>query len=278
MARSVKEIQEEIIRYKNTLPELRRLNSRSATAIWRLWVFITAVAHYAHELYFDLFKSEINDTLNRRIQGTAEWYAQKALEYQEGSELTVLNGGTQLGYDPVQESLRIVTRAAYREERENNGRLVLKLAKGGVNDLQKLDGAEILRIAKYFEKIKFAGTNLAISSLDPDIIIPRITVYHDGVLSNETMFDRVREGIEGFIQGIPFDGVFYVTRFVDAIQAVDHVTDVLVESITIRSFADVTSPVEEVVERRKVLESGYLKPSQVAGETLRDVVKIEIEV
>jgi hypothetical protein len=277
MARSVREIQEEIIRYKNTLPELRRLNSRSATAIWRLWVFIMAVAHYAHELYFDLFRDEINETLNKRIQGTAPWYAQKALEFQDGSELQLIAGGTQLGYDPVQPSLRLVTRAAYREERDNNGRLVLKLAKGGVDDLQKLDGVEMLRIDKYFEKIKFAGTNLAISSLDPDIIIPRMTVFHDGILDNETVFENVKKAIEEFIATLPFDGIFYVIKFVDYLQKVDHITDVQIASITIRSFIDVLNPVEEVVERKKVLDSGYLKPSSQAGETLMDVIKIEIE-
>lgn len=277
MARSVKEIQEEIIRYKNTVPELKRLNSRSATAIWRMWVFVVAVAHYAHELLFDLFRNEINETLNKRIQGTAEWYAQKALEYQDGSELAIVNAGSQLGYSPVQESLRLVTRASYREERDNNGRLILKLAKGGVEDLQKLSGVELLRIEKYFEKIKFAGTNLALSSLDPDILVPRVTVFHNGILSNESVYDNVRQAVEKFIQTIPFDGVFYVTKFIDAIQAVAHVTDVQVQSIVIRSFADINSPVSETVVRKKVLESGYLKPSPLTGERLKETIKIEIE-
>jgi hypothetical protein len=276
MARSVSEIQAEIIRYKDSVPELKALSSRSATAVWRLWVFIMAVAHYAHELYFDLFRDEINETLNKRIQGTAEWYAQKAIEYQEGADLKVISGGTQLGYEPVQVSQRIVTRAAYREEPET-GRLVLKLAQGDVDNLSKLDGTQVLRINKYFERIKFAGTNLAISSLDPDLLIPNMTVYHDGILGSTDIFSQVQLAIEEFIQNIPFDAVFYVTKFVDAIQQVEHVTDVKINSITIRSFEDINNPLEEVVVRKKILDSGYLKASPEIGERLSDVVVIEIE-
>ena len=274
MARTLEQIQEDIIATKNAVPTLAKLNSRSSTAIWRLWIFVFAVAVYTHELLFDFFKEEINDTLDKRIQGTSEWYAQKALEYQDGDDLVLINNGTQLGYNPVVLDNRIVTRAAYRD---NDGALILKLAKGDVNNLEKLSATELQRVNKYFERIKFAGTPINLSSLDPDLLMPEMAVYHDGVLSNEDIFANVKAGIEAYMLSLPVDGIFYLQRFVDAIQAIDHVVDVDIEAVNIKSFADILNPVTTLVDRKVILESGYLKLSTEVGETLDDLMTVDVE-
>ncbi|MEM6734469.1 MAG: hypothetical protein AAF620_00225 [Bacteroidota bacterium] len=279
MARSIQTIQESIIKYKDSRPELSKLNSRSSTAIWRLWTFIVAVAIYTHEVLWDFFKEEVDILLDQRIQGTAMWYSQKALEYQDGSELVVINNGTQLGYDPVIESQRLVTRAAYTESNTLQGRaLILKLAKGNVSNLQKLDGIEVVRLNKYFEQIKFAGTQIFISSLDPDLLLPKMTVYHDGVFSNETIFTKVETAINNFMVSLPFDAIFYKQKFEEAVLSVANVVDVDVNNITIRSFKDILSPVDTNVDRRVILESGYLKASTTLGETFADLITIEVDV
>lgn len=278
MARSIKEIQDDIISYKDSRPELEKLNSKSSTAIWRLWTFVMAVAIYAHEVIFDRFQDEINTLLDQRIQGTAPWYAQKALEYQDGSELVIINDGTQLGYDPVIESDRIVTRAAYIEQDTAEGRtLYLKLAKGDVENLEKLEGVEVIRINKYFERIKFAGTRILISSLNPDLLIPQMTVYHDGVYDDTTILNRVIDAINDYMINLPFDGIFYVQKFEDAVLNVDNVVDLEVNQVTIRSFLVENSPVDTVVSRKLVLESGYLKGSSTQGEAFEDVITIAVE-
>ena len=278
MARSIKEIQNSIISYKESRPELNKLNSRSVTAIWRLWTFIVAVAIYTHEVLFDFHKEEVEELLDQRIQGTATWYAQKALEFQDGSDLVIINNGTQLGYDPVDASKRVVTRAAYNEVDTASGRtLILKLAKGDVEELQKLDGVEVVRLNKYFERIKFAGTRISISSLDPDLLLPTATVYHDGVFSNDVIRDRVIKAIEEYMINLPFDGTFYKQKFEDAILDVDNVVDIDVNDITIRSFVDILNPVDTTVDRKLILESGYLKESSIQGETFQDLITIDIE-
>ncbi|MCW0510719.1 hypothetical protein [Riemerella anatipestifer] len=44
MARSVEEIQNEILTAKQNETALQELNSTSKTSIWRLWIYITAFA------------------------------------------------------------------------------------------------------------------------------------------------------------------------------------------------------------------------------------------
>lgn len=275
MGRSIDTIYNSIVEYKEGRQELDRLNSRSKTSVWRLWAFIMSVVIYTHELYFDLFKEEVEETLNTRIQGTASWYAQKALEYQINSDLSVISG-TQLGYVNQDESLRLITRAAYTED-EEEGTLVLKLAKGDTSNLEKLTGVEIIGVKKYFEQLKFAGTKLLISSLDPDVIMPDIEIYHDGIFSESIIRERIVLAIEAYMQNLPFDAVFYLQKFVDILQAVNNVVDVKINSITIRSFENIVTPVDVVVDRKTTLVSGYLRESDDEDYNFDSLISISVE-
>ena len=63
MARTVSEIQEEILRQKNQEPSLNTLNSNSKVAIWRLWAYITAFVIWTLEKIFDEHKKEVSEAL-----------------------------------------------------------------------------------------------------------------------------------------------------------------------------------------------------------------------
>ena len=53
MARSIEQINNEIIKAKESEPALVGLTSTSKVAIWRLWAYITAFVIYILELIFD---------------------------------------------------------------------------------------------------------------------------------------------------------------------------------------------------------------------------------
>lgn len=256
MARDISVIYTSIIDTKNTRDELNGLNSNSQVAIYKLWAYIVSVAIFTHELLWDLFRDEIDETLTSRINGTTYWYAQKALDYQDGDELKVLGGGTYLGYDPIIEESKIVTRCAFDD---SGGTLDLKLAKGDVGSLSKLTDGERDGVESYFDKIKFAGTDINIISVQGDEIrIDGVTVYHDGVRSDADIASDVEVAMDDFLVNLDFNGIFYVEYFRDAVQQVENVVDVNIAQISLDSF-ETGSAVILPITRRISLYSGYAK-------------------
>jgi len=79
MARSIEQINNEIIKAKESEPALVGLTSTSKVAIWRLWAYITAFVIYTLELIFDQHKAEVLDALTQLKPHTARWYRNKAL-------------------------------------------------------------------------------------------------------------------------------------------------------------------------------------------------------
>jgi hypothetical protein len=275
MARDISEIYGGIIDTKNSRNELNGLNSTSQTAIYKLWAYCTAVAIYSHELLFDIHQEEINATLDSRINGTSPWYAGKALEYQDGDELLVLNGGTSLGYNPVIPDNRIITRCTYFEDLVGaKGRLNLKVAKGDTSNLSDLDLSEKSRVVKYFEKIKFAGTNINIISIPADeIVLEDVTIFHDGVRTDEQIQSDVDDAMDDYLVNLPFDGMFYIEAFRDRIQLVDNIVDVYIVSLSRNQYSG-NGAVNQDIIRRVPLDAGYAK---IARGDADPVITITIE-
>ena len=278
MARNISTIYDSIIDYKESRSELDGLNSTSQTAIYKFWAYVTSVAIYTLELLWDLFKIEIEDILDKRINGTNDWYAQKALDYQDGDKLTVL--GTEdnvyLGYSVISEDNKIITRAAYSEDTVSGekGRLRLKVAKGDTSSLSELDAGERGRFNEYITKIKFAGTNILVISEPADTIdISDTTVYHDGTRTDDDVKEDVLEAINNYLINLPFDGIIFFEKYRDAIQAVEGVSDVHISQIVWVKY-DIPAGNPDIVlpaGRQIVLYAGYAKVT----DGTEPVVKIE---
>ena len=87
MARTISEIQEDIIGRVAATANLADMNSTSKTALWRLWIYIVAVSIWALENLFDQHKSEVTSLINEKAPHSLRWYANKAKDFQYGSEL-----------------------------------------------------------------------------------------------------------------------------------------------------------------------------------------------
>ncbi len=100
MARTIAEIQQEILNQKEEVDQLSaleilttnekqtlegKLTSTSKTAIWRLWVYIVATAIWMHEKIV-----ERNALLSR--PHTLSWYREQALNYIQGAPLVWKDG------------------------------------------------------------------------------------------------------------------------------------------------------------------------------------------
>ena len=229
---------------------LTDLSSGSKVAVWRLWAYITAVAIYAHEVIFDLFKEEVQAIADAAAPGTPGWYQKKMLEFQYGDTLTYFN--YQYVYDPVDESARIITRCAVQER--SDGAVLIKVAKDSGGTPVPLSAPEKSAAESYAAKIKFAGTRLAVTSLDPDELDIDYTVFYDPLVPLATLQANLQAAADAFLAELPFNAEFRITRFTDALQAVTGVIDPVFQSAT--ATPDGGSP--ESVAVRYLPAAGYM--------------------
>jgi hypothetical protein len=248
MARTIAEIQNEMIAAKEAESSLSGLTSTSQTAIWNLIFYICAVSIKFLEDLFDVLEADVEA---RRLEipvGVLRWYASESLVYQLGDELIFSNG--RLDYAIIDTEKYVVDLAAADIV---NGIVVIKAAKlvGGV--AEPLSAGELSGFTQYWIEKRFAGTSISIVSQDPDLLQAYYTITVDSQLialdgsqvGAPTVFpveDAINEFLQSF-QSENFAGVMQVMKLTDAIQAVNGVQNVVATDIQARadggSFADI---------------------------------------
>lgn len=141
MARTIQDIQAEMLRAKENEPALAKLNSTSKVAVWRLWIYIVAFAIHTLERIFDQHKREVYVALSELKPHTARWYRNKALAFQYGFDLipnTDKFNNQNRTEDEIANS-KVVKYSAVTEA-EQESRLIVKIAteqEGGTTHYQR---------------------------------------------------------------------------------------------------------------------------------------------
>lgn len=249
MARTIKQIYDAIIAEKEQQTELNALipnpdtaqtflndlTSSSKVAVWRLYMWTFAVAIWAHEVIFDEHKEEIEALSETLVTGTLLWYQQQALNFQYGDTLIWNPSILRFEYSATSTGLKVVSRASAIE---GGGQVRIKVAKDdGTGGLTTLSTSEENALKAYMNKVKFAGTNLAITNVSADLLKLNITINYDplllgsdGVLISDGTTRPVDVAINNYIKNLPFDGVFNKTALIDAIQQATGVIDPVLNS------------------------------------------------
>jgi hypothetical protein len=235
MARTTEEIFQQIVAAKNADIELSGLNSNSATAIWRLWAYITASIIHLFERLLDSFKVEIQTIIDSRRIGTLAWYVSTAKDFQLGDTLVEFASGD-YGYLAIDPNKRIVSRASAKVEA---GLIKLKVAKENGESAVKLSAQEEIQFRSYMELVKFAGVQIDYITLDPDLLNLDCKIYYDGIYPTAAIETTVQTAIEDFLKAIPFDGVLKKNALIEKIRKVPGVTDV--EFVTIQAVQGATT-------------------------------------
>lgn len=298
MARSIKDIYNQIIEQKESFSELdvylpdynvsedvdanpfmallQDLNSSSKVAIWRLWAFIVAVALHFHERIFDNHIVEVEAIAAKSIVGKINWYADQASKFQYGYALTFDNNTYKYFYvdSTSQEAIdsRIISKRSAKEIFSSNfSGIRIKVAKlsGGV--LVKLTEDEKQAFSFYMSRIGFAGVAIDVVSEDADEIKYHLRVFFDGVIPENDVLIEVEQAFNDYLSAIDFDGVFYITKLIDRLQKITSVRDVVPIRISSRpsgasSWIDINRKHEPV--------SGYYVAAAL-GEGI-DFSKIEL--
>lgn len=305
MARTLTEIYTVAKNYRNQYLELTEFQNSSKMSVIDAFTWVTSACIWTFENILDVFKVDLAKDLQNRINGNAAYYANALLKYQSGDELEMNEEGTAFSYPTIDETKRVITRVSYSEYQEEgfyDKQLILKIATGEPGAYERVSDEELLAIRAYFNQIAFAGTHATIVSRKGDVLVPRVTVYYDGAISEEEVYKNIEDALNNFIANVSFDGVIYTQKIIDAIQRAEHVVDVHISTVAsdlqgifIAQYDDDNNliPVqygddgevlsyEHKVDRCFVPNSGFLKQSSRSGDeetllTWKEAITLKIE-
>ena len=237
MARTIAVIRQSIIDAKNginpMLPltgdnPLAALNSTSSVALWRLWVYVTAVSIWALENLFDYHKAEVANLIGTEKPHTLQWYVGKARAFRYGYALAPDSDHYAVTLsDPAAN----VVKYAAATELDTQIRIKAATTTGG-DDLAPLSGPQLAALTAYMNRVKDAGVRMQITSGNPDKLRLALRIYYDplvldalGARLDGTAADPIKTVVGQFLTSLPFNGLFVVSLLVSALQAVDGVVN-----------------------------------------------------
>ena len=230
MARTIQEIQELIYQAKTQEPALESLNSTSKVAIWRLWVYIIAVAIWSLEKIFDLHRADIDRRLAELKPHTARWYRSKALAFQYGFDL-LPDSDTFNNQGHTEEAIgasKIVKYSAVVES-PNEGRLIVKIATEQGEQLQPITDSQRQAFEAYLSEIKDAGVRLSVVNYQPDILHLQMKIVYDPLVLDSNgqsilhATKPVETAIRDYLKRLPFNGELVLAHLIDALQQAEGV-------------------------------------------------------
>lgn len=251
MARTINVIYASIIEDKNNKASLNGLqpnaddvqtllddlSSPSKVAIWRLFVYIIAVAMFVHEKLWDAFKIEIAAMIEPAQYGTIPWYQKQSLLFQYGDSLEWIDN--KFKYAEIDATKQIIKRAAAVE---NGSVVTIKVAKLSADSPIRLDpDTELPAFIQYIKDIKPAGVKTAIISYDPDEVKLTLKVYYDPLVMLSTGYSiangnyPVLDAINNYLANVLFGGQMNTTKLIDAIQSAEGVKDVILVTAQAKS-------------------------------------------
>ena len=274
MARTIEQIQNEILKAKETEASLNGLNSTSKVAIWRLWAYITAFVIWTLEKIFDEHKREVSKSLSELKPHTARWYRNKALAFQYGFDLrseTDLFDNTGKSKEEIENS-KIVKYSAVVES-ETESRLIVKIATEQSGELQPISQGQKASFDAYINEIRDAGVRITTINYLPDILKLQMKIYRDPLVLNEngqsilTGEKPVEKAIKEYFKKLPFNGELVLAHLVDALQQVEGVKIphiILAESKWIDAGVNVYGNYQPI-EVKTIPISGYFKIENFNG-------------
>ena len=276
MARNIETILQQEIDEKEDQAALDGLNSTSKTAIWRLLLFVHAAAINLLEQVWDIFRAEIEDSIETAGAGSAPWLRERILEFQEGDDVEYNNGV--IAYPIVDTTKRIITRCSITQD----GNRVVKAKVAKSDPPEPLDSDEQKELRFYLDQIKFAGTQINVISLNPDRLYVNAMIEYDGQYA-AVIQSNVETALTNYCTNLSsidnFNGIVENNAVVDAVQKAPGVKRVKINEIAIRqddiSFSsrnklfDLSAGIDSL---KLETNSGYIIPEDDSGHTFADSI------
>ncbi|MGY0039181.1 hypothetical protein [Pedobacter sp. NJ-S-72] len=274
MARSIEQIQAEIIQAKEADSDLDGLNSTSRVAIWRLITYVIAAAISTLEKLFDLHKQETDTKISLLKPHTARW-REKTKAFQYGFPLvrdTDYYNNNNVAADLVEKS-KIIKYAAVTEAKEES-RLIVKIATEIAGDLGPITAAQKESFEAYLAEIRDAGVRINVINFLPDRLFLDMLIFRDPLLidaeGNSILNGGkpVEEALKQYLKELPFNGELILASLVDRLQLlpgvkIPHIKSVQSSWVGGTGSGDYGIPEEITVT--KIPQSGYFEIKDFSG-------------
>ncbi len=299
MSRTLSEIYADAKSTRDEYLELTEFENSSKMSVLDAFTWVVSACIWTFENLLDVFEVDLAQDLSNRVNGTPAYFANMLLKYQSGDELVVNSDGTKYSYATTDETKCVVTKVAYSEGTEddfNDSLMIFKVATGEAGAYEQIDEDEMVQIRAYLGKLLFAGQHATVVSRMGDVLIPRVTVYYDGAVTEDEVYTNIEEALQNYIANLDFNGLVYAQKVIDSIQQAEHVTDVEIDTTTTdlqgifvaqydddnNLITDDDGNVEQRIGRYIVPNSGYIKESSADGvesdlQTWRSAITLKLE-
>jgi len=276
MARTIAQIQAQIIATKNAQPELAGLTSTSKRAIWNLWTFVVAACIAIFEQLLDSFLTEVETQVAQSAGASVLWLQAKMFQFQYDATtpqiIQLINTVPQ--YPVVDANKRIITACSVTSSLSNQ--VSIKVAKS--NPFVALATAELTAAQSYINTIGAAGITYNVISLNADKLYVQAQIYYQGQYST-VIQQNVIDAINSFLQNLSivnFNGSMKISDLEGAIRNVAGVNDVVLNNVRGRDDASSFSNGIDLVLNNTVISrqwntiAGYIVQETTTGKTFAD--------
>ncbi len=195
MARKITEIYDDLCRVKENMSELgvyvnndaesldtakklvNDVRTQSRVAVWRLWLWIVAVASWIIEKLQDAHEAKVNRLIAIDKPHSINWYKEQCFLFQLGHE--IVWDGEIFKYPAIDEDARIIKYAAAVE---GDNAIITKVLK---ENKEVLTQAETTAFESFWRKWKDAGVNIQIVSQPANLTNFKVKVYRNRNIVNE---------------------------------------------------------------------------------------------
>jgi len=276
MARTIAQIQAQIIATKNAQPELAGLTSTSKRAIWNLWTFVVAACIAIFEQLLDSFLTEVETQVAQSAGASVLWLQAKMFQFQYDATtpqvIQLINTVPQ--YPVVDANKRIITACSVTSSLSNQ--VSIKVAKS--SPFVALATAELTAAQSYINTIGAAGITYNVISLNADKLYVQAQIYYQGQYST-VIQQNVIDAINSFLQNLSivnFNGSMKISDLEGAIRNVAGVNDVVLNNVRGRDDASSFSNGIDLVLNNTVISrqwntiAGYIVQETTTGKTFAD--------
>lgn len=290
MARSVEEIQTAIkadIRTYSSLDDFDfPEDGGSQTSVFNVIIFVVSAAMFTFEVIVDNLRTVIQGIADTAPSGNESWLRRQILNFQYTDTVSINTTDSTLAnyfvpeYATVTPANRIVTQCTVSDG--TAGSVIIKVAKGTAGSLSPLTTPELTALSNYYygtsstEGIGFAGVRATFVSLDSDRMYVDADIHYLGQYVEATVKTNVIAAIDGFFETFTdenFGGTVYMIRLVDAIQAVEGVSRVVLNEVKARPEATpFVSAATVNIQGVYTTISGHIISEDDSGNTLDDTI------
>ena len=276
MARTIAQIQAQIIATKQAQPELAGLTSTSKRAIWNLWTFVIATCIGIFEQLLDSFLTNVETQVNASAGASILWLQAKMFQFQYDATIpqVVQLINTVPQYPVVDATKQIITACSVTSSLSNQ--VTIKVAKS--NPYVALVSAELTAAQSYINTIGAAGISYTVISLNPDKLYVQASIYYQGQYST-VIQKNVIDAINSFLQNLSitnFNGSMKISDLEGVIRNVAGVNDVILNNVKGRDDASTFANGVDLVLNNTVISrqwdtvAGYIVQETTSGKTFAD--------